>query len=201
VTVIRHLGCLKEAYLDHSTRRGPVFYLWTKYDKDTLIGGGDMSLKLNSKLRPLAVDFYFQFQFWHVFLCDLHMHDHTNFQPNDTETGVTVPTDPFIRSSSPFLCSGWSGWSADPETPKMAEPYFRLRFWWLILNWKARSILVTIRLSRLVSEIFACDRQIDSFAVLISVVLGAWNSDVETFSSFFFFILFWAGCVGDMSIW
>jgi len=115
-------------------------------------------VKLNSKLRPLAVEFYFQFQFWHVFLCDLHMHDHTNFQPNDPETGVTVPTDPFIRSGAPFLSSGWS---ADPETPKMAEPYFRLRFWWLILNWKAQSILVTIRLSRLVSEIFACDRQTD----------------------------------------
>jgi len=49
----------------------------------------------------------------------------------------------------------------DPETPKMAEPYFRSdgRFRSLV---SYSSFLVTICLSRLVSEIFACDRWTDN---------------------------------------
>jgi len=48
---------------------------------------------------------------------------------------VTAPTDPFTSPLGPFLLNGRS---ADPETPKMVEPYFRLRIWWQILNREAQ---------------------------------------------------------------
>jgi len=39
---VRHLGCLKETYLDYSTRWGTPFYLHAGFGEDILIGGGDM---------------------------------------------------------------------------------------------------------------------------------------------------------------
>jgi len=39
---------------------------------------------------------------------------------------------------------GLNGRSANLETPKMAEPYFRSWMWWQILNWEAKD---SIRIS------------------------------------------------------
>jgi len=76
---------------------------------------------------------------------------------------VTVPADPFItftRPTSPFL-SEWVKCQ-----PRMAEPYFRLRN--LMADSESgspssySSLIVTIGLSHLVAETFACDRQTDN---------------------------------------
>jgi len=71
-----------------------------------------------------------------VFLWDLPMYGHTKFQPNNTQT-MTALNAPMTRPSL-------NGRSADPETPKMAERYFRPQIWWLILNRETR---IPIRVS------------------------------------------------------
>jgi len=75
---------------------------------------------------------------------------------------VTVPTDPFIRPTAHFCLNGRS---PDPETPQNGGTVLPIAN--LMVDSESgspvslSSILVTIRLSRLVSEIFACDRQMD----------------------------------------
>jgi len=68
-----------------------LFYLHAEFNKGILIGGGDVSPKLNLKQCPLATEFYFQYQFPHVVflgnLGHLYMYDHTKVQPNDAQTG------------------------------------------------------------------------------------------------------------------
>jgi len=63
MTVVRHIGCLKEAF---HTSGDPISYLHTKYGKGILIGNRDMPAKLLWKQRLLAAEFYFRFQFRHV---------------------------------------------------------------------------------------------------------------------------------------
>jgi len=54
-----------------------------------------------------------------------------NSWPATVTSVVTVPTGPFaiftIAQPAHFCLSGRS---ANPETPKMAEPYFRSQIWW-----------------------------------------------------------------------
>jgi len=57
----------------------PIFYLHIKFVADTLIGGGDIPPKLNSKQRFLPAEFNFRFQFRHVFVRDFHMRDYAKF--------------------------------------------------------------------------------------------------------------------------
>jgi len=64
----------------------------------------------------------------------------------------------YSLSQLPHCCL--NGWSANPETPKMVELYFRSQIWWQILNMKAH---IPIQVScLLVSEIFTCYRQMDN---------------------------------------
>jgi len=67
-----------------------------------------------------------------------------------------------------------NGWTANPETPKMAQPYFQSWIRWQILNRKAQipiRVSQTIRLSRLVSEIFARDRRTDRQVCTITIAV------------------------------
>jgi len=92
---VRHLGCWKEAYLDVPHAGDQIFYLHTEFGEDVLICGG-YALIIESKQHRLAAEFYFRFQFGHVFSYgNLPVCDRTKFQPNDTETiCTTVPNDP-----------------------------------------------------------------------------------------------------------
>jgi len=75
---------------------------------------------------------------------------------------VTVPTDPFTRPTAPLLCEWAKCQSRNTQNGRIVLP---------IANLMAdsesgipdsySSLLVTIRLSRLVSEIFACYSQTD----------------------------------------
>jgi len=63
----------------------------------------------------------------------------------------------YIHWHRPFLCE-WAKCQPGNTQNEMVEPYLRSRIWWHILN---TSFLVNICLFRLVSKIFAYDRQTD----------------------------------------
>jgi len=90
----------------------PIFYLYIKFGEDILIGGGDMSLKLNAKQRSLAAEFYFRFLFLHVFLRHLYLCQDTKFQPNDRHRPVIASNALFTNPSSPsyVLCGKHPKW-------------------------------------------------------------------------------------------
>jgi len=104
MAAVRHFECLK---VDLDTQGDPIFYLHTEYGEGILIGGVDMPPKSNSKQRPLAVKFFFWFQFWHVSSNgNLRVCDHTNLS-QVTHRPVTVSNAPLTRPSS--LClSQWA---------------------------------------------------------------------------------------------
>jgi len=79
--------------------------------------------------------FFFQ---WSCAYDDVHdVHDETG-SAGQVSRLVTVSTDPFTRLTVHFCLNGRS---ANPKTPKMAEPYFRSQIWWQILNLQARILI------------------------------------------------------------
>jgi len=85
-----------------------------------------MPQRLNSKQRPLASEFYFRFQFRYV--CsygNLPVCDHIRNFSVMTHKSVAVLNAVLKKLIVLYVCNNWR--SADPETLKVAEPYFRSR--------------------------------------------------------------------------
>jgi len=143
------------------TPRKPIFYQHNKFGTNILINGGVCPQNWIRKNACMASKFYFRFQFRQVSSYrNLAMCDPTKFQPNDTQTGDDAqwPIDKAKFSMS--VCTmgkvptrkhrRWRNRTSDRESDG--------RFW-IGKPVSYSSFLLTIRLSRLVSEIFACDRQ------------------------------------------